>query len=147
LGVNIDAKGKINKSACSTEFKPVNRFNSGLVAQAHQMPGGPSPKAPLTKIDQKTKDEATKGIDKGSKSDAELKAEADAKAARKAKGQSLTGGNTITRAEIGRYIDAGYRQDQIEAIQAAVGDTPYSDQGGPGFRRTVSSTGEVNSSK
>ena len=40
LGVNIDAKGKINKSACSTEFKPVNRFNSGLVAQAHQIIGG-----------------------------------------------------------------------------------------------------------
>ena len=74
LGVNIDAKGKINKSACSTEFKPVNRFNSGLVAQAHQIIGGPKPKAPLTKIDEKTKDAATEGIDKGNESDAQKEA-------------------------------------------------------------------------
>lgn len=40
LGVNIIQGEKINKSACSTEFKPVNRFNSGLVAQAHQIIGG-----------------------------------------------------------------------------------------------------------
>ncbi len=40
LGPNTIQDGKISKSACSTEFKPVNRFNSGLVAQAHQIIGG-----------------------------------------------------------------------------------------------------------
>jgi|TARA_R110001592_G_scaffold138271_4_gene357127 hypothetical protein len=74
LGVNIDAKGKINKSACSTEFKPVNRFNSGLVAKAHQIIGGPSPKASLSKIDEKTRNAATEGIDKGNESDAQEEA-------------------------------------------------------------------------
>ena len=46
LGPNTIQDGKISKSACSTEFKPVKRFNGGLVAQAYQMKGGPKPKAP-----------------------------------------------------------------------------------------------------
>jgi len=46
LSVNIVDGVKISKSACSTEFKPVKRFNGGLIAQAYQMVGGPKPKAP-----------------------------------------------------------------------------------------------------
>ena len=40
LGVNTIEEGKISESACSTQFKPVKRFNSGLVAQSYQMKGG-----------------------------------------------------------------------------------------------------------
>ena len=46
LGVNIIQGEKINKSACSTEFKPVNRFNSGLDTIATQRKGVPKLKAP-----------------------------------------------------------------------------------------------------
>ena len=160
LGVNINAKGKIKKSACSTEFKPVSRFgHGGLEAQAHQVIGGQPPKKSANPSKEDVKN-ATKGIGEGSKSDAELEAEAKAKATADAQtaqdtkkkpgsgtGQSITGGRTLSRAEIGRYIDAGTSNAEIARIQAAVGDTPYPDQNDPDFRRTVSSTGEVNSSK
>ena len=46
LGANLVQGEKISKSACSTEFKPVKRFNGGFIAQAYQMVGGPKPKAP-----------------------------------------------------------------------------------------------------
>ena len=62
LGVNIDAKGKINKSACSTEFKPVNRFNSGLDTIATQRKSGPKPPGPLTEIDENTKKEVKQSL-------------------------------------------------------------------------------------
>ena len=163
LGVNINAKGKIKKSACSTEFKPVSRFgHGGLEAQAHQVIGGQPPKKSAP-IDEKTKEAATEGIGKDNESDLQkearlaeekTKADGDAKAAQDTKkksgsgtGQSITGGRTLSRAEIGRYIDAGTSNAEIARIQAAVGDTPYPDQNDPNFRRTVSSTGEVNSSK
>jgi len=142
LGVNIDAKGKINKSACSTEFKPVNRFNSGLVAQAHQMPGGPKPKAPLAKIDEKTRDAATKGIDNGDESDAQKEArlaEADAKAAQVKNETSnnssvignpnnVGGTRTLSPRDIRGLRSQGRTEQQILDLQRQVGDNPYKNQ-------------------
>jgi len=74
LGANTIEEGKISESACSTQFKPVKRFNSGLVAPASAIGSGNKPKEPA-KIDKKTVEEATKGMGEGSKSDAELEAE------------------------------------------------------------------------
>tara|TARA_R100000995_G_scaffold28021_1_gene12283 strand:+ start:19 stop:567 length:549 start_codon:yes stop_codon:yes gene_type:complete len=58
LGVNTIEEGKISESACSTQFKPVKRFNSGLVAQAYQMRGGSEP-TKSAEIDKKTIKKAT----------------------------------------------------------------------------------------
>tara|TARA_R100001509_G_scaffold70017_1_gene38884 strand:+ start:123 stop:821 length:699 start_codon:yes stop_codon:yes gene_type:complete len=65
LGVNTIEEGKISESACSTQFKPVKRFNSGLVAQSYQMTGGEPPDKPA-EIDKKTiKEATTKGLSDG----------------------------------------------------------------------------------
>lgn len=57
LGPNTIQDGKISKSACSTEFKPVGRYH-GFPPQEYQMLGGPKPTAPAT-VDKKTKEAAT----------------------------------------------------------------------------------------
>ena len=59
LGVNTIEDEKLDASiGGSTQFKPVKRFNSGLVAQSYQMRGGSKPTKPA-EIDKQTIKEAT----------------------------------------------------------------------------------------
>lgn len=72
LGPNTIQDGKISKSACSTEFKPVGRYH-GFRPGEWQTLGAPKPNASANpSLDDIKK--ATEGIDKGNESDAQEEA-------------------------------------------------------------------------
>jgi len=140
LGKNISEYDIKESTNGSTYFKSVSRHNSGFEAPSHSQIGDlKKPTGPVQPTKEDFKKSTSDKLNYGQSLE-KTHGASDGNA-------TITGGNSISRAEIGRYKDAGYSPEQIAAIQAAVGDTPYSDQNTPGFRRTVSSTGEVNSSK